>query len=418
MKITIRTQTARLETNIEVKIQKGYTRAFDSNRETITPNYDAKGEPLHSAIVSFFSSKLNSRRYRGTHYEWVLKIDCLPIVVSYDGKYKINGTALPLISVANALARVTYFSCFEDNKNVSKLVSVLVESITVPEPVSYVLENRAPYHFYSDYSKQEVRLNVQPIGDKKYAIEISDSVWGEISQKDLVTFVNSYRDKKKRGNWNNLSPKMLYSKLIGEEPSEGQLKLMKAFLSQNRTQDIVERRAKELIVETCDRLPNHFFYHKEEVEKGTTKVLDCMMHGGTVTEENNEWLFVRGKLYDWKIRKAHNGQSRQSVNTFVYNSVTDRVKTGQVQNEDGEWVDTFKKETTYLWRGPICVDNLAFNGATSVGDQMVARGYAFLNDEVTINLINTIGGNLNTKDMSEHRLDFEYLLENDLGALL
>ena len=138
----------------------------------------------------------------------------------------------------------------------------------------------------------------------------------------------------------------------------------------------------------------------------------------TITPENNEWLFVRGKLYDWKIRKAHNSQSRQSVSTYVYNSITDSVKTGQVQNEDGEWVDTFKEEKTYLWRGPICVDNLAFNGATSIGDQMVARGYAFLNDEVTIRLINTISGNLNTKDMSEHRLDFEDLLENDLGVLL
>ena len=415
MRIVIRTQTDSLETNLEVKVQKGYSRGFSSNRATITPKYDAKGDPLHSAIVSFFMKRLKSRRYDGTHYEWVMNIDCLMIVVSYDGKYKINGTTLPLVSVANALARVTYFSCFEDNRNISKLMSVLIDSITIPEPVSYVLENRAPYHFYSDYKKQEVRLNVQPIGNSKYAIEISDSVWGEISQKDLLTFVNSYRDNKKRGNWNNLSPKMLYARLIGEEPTEGQLKLMKAFLSQNRTQDIVERRAKELIVETCERLPNHFFYHKEEVEEGTSRVGE---NGVIITPENNEWLFVRGKLYDWKIRKAHNAQSRQSVSTFVYNTITDRIKTGQVQNENGEWVDTFTEEKKFLWRGPICVDNLAFNGATSIGDQMVARGYAFLNDEVTINLINTINGNLDTKDMSEDRLDFEDLLENDLGVLL
>ena len=415
MKIMIRTQTDRLETDIELQVQKGFTSDFDSRRQTITPNYNAKGDPTHSAIVNFFMQKLNSRRYGGTHYEWVLNIDCLMVVVSYDGKYKINGTALPLVSVANALARVTYFSCFEDNKNVSKLMSVLIDAITIPEPVSYVLENRAPYHFYSDYQRQEVRLNVQPIGNSKYAIEISDSVWGEISQKDLVTFVNSYRDNKKRGNWNNLSPRLLYARLIGRDPTEGEVKLMKAFLSQNRTQDIVERRAKELIVETCDRLPNNFFYHKEEVEEGETVVMD---NGVRANSENNEWLFIRGKLYDWKIRKAHNSQSRQSVNTFVYNTITDKIKTGQVQNEDGEWVDTFKKEKKFLWRGPICVDNLAFNGATSIGDQMVARGYAFLNDEVTISLINTIDSNLDTKDMSEHRLDFEDLLENDLGVLL
>ena len=86
MKIMIRTQTDRLETNIELQVQKGFTSDFDSRRQTITPNYNAKGDPTHSAIVNFFMQKLNSRRYGGTHYEWVLNIDCLMVVFSYHVK--------------------------------------------------------------------------------------------------------------------------------------------------------------------------------------------------------------------------------------------------------------------------------------------------------------------------------------------
>ena len=55
---------------------------------------------------------------------------------------------------------------------------------------------------------------------------------------------------------------------------------------------------------------------------------------------------------------------------------------------------------------------------TGIGDQMVARGFTFMNDNVSIKLVSTIQGYIRTPDMSEHRLDFEDLLKNDLGRLL
>ena len=201
------------------------------------------------------------------------------------------------------------------------------------------------------------------------------------------------------------------------EPTESELKLMIAFLSQNRTKDIVERRAKELVSEICNTFPTRFFSYVVDLEENEVKKLD-IGEGMSVCSSNNEWLFIRGNKYDWKIRKTTNSESRQSVNTFIYQGRNNKVKTGQIQNEDGDWVDTFEETKTYEWAGPICVDNMNFNGALSVGDQMVARAFTFMNDNVAIKLVSTIQSYIGVKDMSEHRLDFEDLLENDLGRLL
>ena len=45
--------------------------------------------------------------------------------------------------------------------------------------------------------------------------------------------------------------------------------------------------------------------------------------------------------------------------------------------------------TPPMWRGPICIDNMA--RGSSVGDQFVARALALLNDTVTVKIVNTIG---------------------------
>ena len=73
--------------------------------------------------------------------------------------------------------------------------------------------------------------------------------------------------------------------------------------------------------------------------------------------------------------------------------------------------------------GSIIGDDVTIGHGVVIHSKKIGNGTligngAVLNDEVTIRLINTISGNLNTKDMSEHRLDFEDLLENDLGVLL
>ncbi len=392
-------------------------------RREVSGRVQTKGDPIHTSLTNLFS-----RQLKKNYGEWetVLTIGGLPIHVKYDGKYYVMGKSHSLKLISSALARVAYSAAVGETDS-SKLLSLLFTNMEVPEPISYAIENRAPYHFYENYNKVEVRLNVEKIGSTKYAIEVSDSVWGEIAQKDLVTFVNSYRDGSRRGNWNNLSPKMLFCKLMEREPSESELKLMKAFLSQNRTSDIVERRAKELVEEICENFPKTFFYHVEEegaiikpkrhekVIKGKHYFITTKQ---TVGSNNNEWLFIRGNSYDWKIRKSSNQESTQSVQTYIWQRFTTKIKVGQTENESGEWIDVFETTYHYGWAGPICVDNMNFNGATSVGDQMVARGFAFMNDSATIRLVSTINSYLNERDMSKNRLDFEDLIKNDLGRLL
>ena len=412
----------------EINIQTiGNNNAIVLNREySIRPNWNAKGDPLLRGISDFWSSMIKSTKKHYGDFECVIEIADYPVHVKKEKGYSINGSKVGLKTMCMVLAKLTYSSCLEVNRNSSKMTSIFIDSMSEPEQVSYVIENRAPFFFYEHYSRVDVRLNVESIGRKRYAIEVSDSVWGEINQKDLVAFVNSYRDEKKSGSWSRLTPKHLYETLMGEAPSASELKLMKAFLSQNRTKDIVGKRAKELVEETCALMPNNFFYHRIEVgppekdEEGRDRhytVIEVDGKKHNVSKENNEWLFVKGKLYDWKIRKNSNSQSRQSVGTYVYNRVAIREKTGQVKNEFGVWEDTFEQVYKYQWLGPICVDNISFSGATSVGDQMVARAYAFLNDMVTVEIVNTIGGYLNQKDMSEHRLNFEELIDSDVNKL-
>jgi hypothetical protein len=370
--------------------------------------YHKVGDPVHLGVVEFFSYFLKYTSKNRGNWEAVIKIGTLPIAISYNGKYSINGKILALTQISNALARVAFSSTTEEDT--VKLLNILMNNLDIPESIVYVLENRLPYHWFEEFKRIDVRLKVQQIGRRKYAIELSDSIWGEISLADLNTLVNSYRKDSKRGKWHRLTPKKFYERLIGREPTESELKLMCAYLKQNRTKDIVERRAKELVSEICENFPDDFFYLKLPVGKfvDTTK---------EITENNNEYLFIKGQNYDWKIRKHSNTASRQSVNTFVWN-----VRIENCIDEENEYMldeeGNYITKTTFCWNGPICVDNLSFNGANSIGDQMVSRAFALKNDTIAIKMVGTISSYLTQEDMSEHRLDFAHLLEHKQEELI
>lgn len=379
---------------------------FPEYNYTTQLHYHKIGDPIHLGIVEFFSYYLKYTAKNRYSYEAVMTIGNLPIAIGYNGKYTINGKTLPLNQISGALARVAFSSTNEEDS--VKLLSILMNNIDLPENISYVLENRMPYHWFDEFKQIDVRLNVQQIGKRKFAIEVSDSVWGEISQSDLNTFVNSYRKKSERGKWRRLTPSKLYERLIGREPTSSELKLMCAFLKQNRTKDIVERRAKELVAEVCEKFPDDFFYLELPIGE---------VDGHKITDNNNEGMFVRGQLYDWKIWKHNNNASRQSVNVFVWNAheIHCKDEDGEYElNEDGEYIT----KTEYKWCGPICVDNLSFGGANSVGDQMVARAFALKNDTIAVRLVGTLGSYLTQRDMSKDRLDIPQLLQNDKGVLI
>mgnify|MGYP001271865177 CR=1 FL=1 len=350
--------------------------------KTVSPDRSAK-DPLHTALKNMFKNILkqprtnswgytSKRNYFGeSDFSGVFWIRECPIALSRTkGKFRINGKAESMETIANAFARVAFKSCFTDDN--SKLMQTLFTSLSLSEDIKYVLENRVPYHYFRDFEKQEVRLNVAQIGDKEFAIEIGDGVWGNISMKDLQSFCNYYIHGKNNSKFRRMGLKRLYEALVGREPLDSDIKVMKEFLAQNRTEDLIENRARELLRDITQQYPSRI------------KLFE---------DENNEpeTMYIAGNEYDWKLSNSKYKSDIQMVSTFV------RQKR-EVPNDE----DEIGGEEWY-WSGPICIDNMA--RGSSLGDQFATRAFALLNDNMTVARVNTIKGYLKYKPNENERVD-------------
>lgn len=367
--------TTEMSSEIFNYLRRDYNNSMNNTLDITRASYKAK-DPVHEGIkqrvkqlfVKKRKSKYYSRRYDiPSDVSGTIDIKGLSIFLQKkSGRHTLNGIYLSLDNMCDVLARVLYRSCFTDSA--TELNRLLWSCLNIPENVSYVLENRLPYFFYEDYEKHDVRLNVQRIGPMTCVIEVSDGVWGEISFKELDRYCNFYVHGQKRGSWPFTSPKNLYTKVVGREPSSAELKLMIAFLQQNRKQDIVEKRAYELINEMVEQRPDKLFPVWNDDNQLTT-------------------MFVRGKGYDWMlVCQNFKSTGTQNVSTYV-------------------WQPKSRAEPEYGWRGAICIDNA--NDDSSIGDQFAARAMALLNDNHTIEIVYTIKRyilgepNENRADMNE-----------------
>ena len=352
-----------------------------SRNNTVNPDRSAK-DPLHGALKDMFKKILKQPRanrwgytnkinYFGEDdFNGVFWIKECPVALSrVNNRYRINGKAESMETIANAFARVAFKSCFTDNN--SKLMQTLFSSLELSEDIKYVLENRVPYHYFRDFEKQEVRLNVAQIGDKEFAIEIGDGVWGNISIKDLQSFCNYYIHGKKNSKFRRMGLKRLYEALVGREPLVSDIKVMKEFLAQNRTEDLIENRAKELLRDITRQYPDRIKLFEDD-------------------NKEPETMYITGNEYDWKLSNSKYKSDIQMVSTFV------RQKRDII-------VDDKITEEEWYWSGPICIDNMA--RGSSLGDQFATRAFALLNDNMTVARVNTIQGYLKYKPNENERVD-------------
>ena len=247
--------------------------------------------------------------------------------------------------------------------------------LSLSERTKYCLENRMPYHFFSDFKKIEVRLAVQQISDKECAIEISDGVWGTIKNRDLDNMCKFFIDGKK-SKFAYFGIKRLYTFVIGREPTENELHLMREFLKQNRQQDIVEERAVQLLTEMSEQYPDR---------------LKLIMEDG----KNPTALFIKGKHYDWLISNSEFKSEIQKVSTFILQPNMELD-----ENDKPKPIDL----CNWVWKGPICIDNMS--RGSSLGDQFAARAMALLNDNMTIQIVNTIKRYI-VSEPNKNRKDFD-----------
>ena len=378
--------------------QEYYTTTIRCNTFTFaeehTLSYDRSAkDPIQKSIEDYWRSVLStrrksqgyyySRRNFGERFNHVVFINECPVLLVREGiRYQLNGKSYSLGTICSALARLTYKSCFENSPEV--LLSHLYSTLNLPENVKYCMENRAPFHFYDDYAKIDVRLNVVQIDDKLLAMEISDGIWGEITSQQLDTYCNFYVHGKSRGSWKRLSPESLYSRLMGKKPSSSELAVMIAFLKQNRMQDIVDERAMQLV--------------RDMVIQHRGRLIPTYDKSGTL-----EQLIVKGQHYDYKLTNNSFKSGIQMVSTYIWQPVGERHQSGRNEKDEAIYETVLSPPK---WRGAICIDNMA--DGSPVGDQFATRALALLNDSHTIKIVNTIKAYI-TAEPNEYRVD-----ENDM----
>ncbi len=340
-------------------------------------------DPIHAGLVQFWKRTLakkvhyNAPRIRFKSEPIVINIESLPIALQRtNGRFRLNGKSESASTIANALARVTVSAIRE--KSPVKLMSSLMKVLSLSENVKYCLENRVPFHYYVNFEKVDVRLNVQQISEKECAIEISDGVWASIPNKELDKFCTFFLHDKKQGKFKHMGIKRLYTYLLGKEPTDSDLELMRQFLRQNRQQDIVEDRAIQLLHELVEESPNN---------------LHLVMDG-----KEPKSLYIKGQGYDWLLNANEYKSDIQMVSTFVCQP---KPKT------DENNMPIPLSECVWQWKGPICIDNMA--KGSSLGDQFATRALALINDTHTIQIVNTIKRYL-VADENTNRMDFDEML--------
>lgn len=369
--IVIDTPNNNTEERLEAKV--GFFRIYDGNPPTyhfrniwhrsVAPMMGSK-DPMTDGLTDFFK-----RTLKGHKCKYLIMIEDTPFLVTNQGKWMINGRQLPLKRLSYVLGKTMYKSVFE--KDSAELTKYSMELMDTPIEVTYVLENRMPYRFYeSGVGKTEVRLNVVRIGDRECAVEIGDGLWGNMSFSDVKSFCLAYDSRKPRTNkWSHLSPSNLFTALTGKEMDviSSDYKVLISFLKQNRTQKIVEERAKELVMDISKKYDN----------------IEVLVKGDILA------MLVKGRENYWKVEgnssRLSNQNGRQNVRSYV------------LQNNS--------------WQGPICIDNA--NTHSSLGDQLVARALPMMNDHILKKMVYTVSSYV--KEAQVDKITFEQLIANEKG---
>ena len=181
---------------------------------------------------------------------------------------------------------------------------------------------------------------------------------------------------KRRSKFAYFGIKKLFAFTMGREPSDSELELMREFLKQNRQQDIVEERAMQLLTEMAEQ-------YKDRLK------LDFNAEGQPSA------LYVKGRHYDWVITDNQFKSDIQKVSTYV-------AQPNPTLDDNDMPVPL--SECAWAFKGPICIDNMS--AGSSLGDQFAARAMALLNDNLTIQIVNTIKRYL-VSEPNKNRKDFD-----------
>tara|TARA_R110002049_G_scaffold283859_1_gene464341 strand:- start:2843 stop:4168 length:1326 start_codon:yes stop_codon:yes gene_type:complete len=324
-------------------------------------------------------------------FTWKFKDGNFSIVYQTSkSQFYINGIKLNKADIMTIISKLVYKTCF--TRNSTDLYKYLNQLIILPPNVMYCVENRTPYSFWDvrpDHmqtnsvrgKKYSVTLNTQIISETECALEISENIWATIKIKDLNQFINYHKFDKQRSKKWALMPENLWCALFGSMPSYSQMNLMYSFLQQNRTQDRIEERAQQLLVDLTKEHPNKIYKFKNKTASMFNK------------KGSSNCLFVKGVLCDWVLIPNHSRTMHQKVNAYKIEGVFKTLSETKSKSKRVTLLSIVnpRKElpiAIMALTGPICIDTL--HGNSSEGDQMASRALALMNDELTSKYIKTL----------------------------
>jgi hypothetical protein len=354
-------------------------------------NYAHSSDPIQANLFSWWKSTIQQIRtefkYNDTE-EIYIDLYGVPIILETNQTKRIlylSGKAISNEHLANCLARLTFKAIF--TKETTELYKTMKKYLKVHEDIRHVLENRLSFHFFNNFERQDVRLNVSQISDSEYAVEVSDGIWGTMTARDLVSFCKYFLHGKKVSKWSFCSPSRLFKETVGRPPTSSEQELMIPFLLQNRTLDLIEDRAKQLVMDMKNEYPDRIF-----LEFNEDKFLKVM--------------YVRGKEFDWKLTTkwdSHKKKTgRQAVSTHYWHEKFLTKEAMQKLADEGQ-------ENGH-WQGPICIDNMSKD--TPLGDQFAARAFACMNDSALRQMVHTVKSILPKEPKNFHRFDFSQHKQN------
>ena len=341
----------------------------NGHASTVTHYFNGRANQVNTSLDSLivsFAEKIKGMMRDITnspkdYLEFV--INDFSVIVTNETPISINGLKGTKREIFYNLSRFLYR--VNNDMSRSETMMLFYRICNTPYEISHVLENRVPYYFFNNGRRVNVRLNAKQISDDKVAIEISDSVWGTISFKDLSKYLGHYLHGHNRGSWKFLSPQKLYFLLMGKQITESDSDVMIAFLEQNRTSKLIEDRAEILLEQTLAK-------YKNKVKMLSDK------------ETSEQYLLVKGIDNDWLFTWNSNRKSsgRQLVSTAF-----------------------LSLEGDYKWNG-VCVDNLQNN--SPIHDQLVTRLLVCINDRMTKQRVST----MKSIPSASHRINFELVDDN------
>ena len=370
--------------------------------KTLDPVLTALQTTIDSQILTRTSRSRKSYRYMDSYpdptatvsitniFTWKFTDgDFTMVYQKTKSQFYINGTKLNKADILSILSKVVYRTCFV--RSSVELYTYLNQLVVVPPNVMYCVENRTPYSFWDVRSevlprgsvrgkKYSVTLTTQIISDTECALEISENIWAPIKIKELNQFINYHKFDKQRSKRWALSPERLWEMLFGSKPSYSQRNVMYSFLQQNRTQDRVEERAQQLLVDLTKEHPNKIF-----------KFTSRNIQGDRGIESNA--LLVKGIAHDWMLIPNNSRTMHQKVNAYkvmgAYSYSEWALETNKYTAMSIFRMGSDLQPTSIIGlQGPICIDTL--HGNSSEGDQMASRALALMNDKVTSRYIKTL----------------------------